>query len=760
MKKAALLTFIIFIVIFGLLFSAQRQKQEIPQDEHAVEVRLVLVDVIVTRDAEFVWDLSKDDFEIYEDGKKIAFDSFELISFEEREISVEEKIREDKPEPSPKKKLAVVFDGINSLDLEIRQNIDEIVKELVPLVQLGHEVMVCQLSETEGVEVLQPFTTKKQQITEAVKKASGNMWMPGQAIHSTRIDEWVREWKEDPLQHRFQKWQGRQGLEEPKSAVNDPEMLYRLQLSQFFTEEKIRFEKTMGGMLATVNMLRAFPGRKALLLISGGIPDLTPEYISSSYLGADLTHPGTENFQTDWETASRMRSHFMEAEQIRRIRIFDPFQLMEKKEFSVGEEVIRELINYANTQNISIYSLDAGIFSKYVYPGGSSAESVDERESPVKSLLSKERIKRVQNLRWLSEDTGADSLRGADKYDNFRHVMKTDLNYYYQLSFYPPRKKPDDKYHKLRVKVNRRGVDVRHRKGYTDYSREEEHRIRLITAFYNPSLFRDLPFEGAFIPFLNDAGEYEPWINIALPTEEIFVEKFTGHGQKKFHLHVWVNDRITGVKGYGGTISLPFNINSRFMEFIQTTSHLSYHFKGPEVTFPSLEYQAVIALEDPLSNEIGTWSSEFTLPGMKGKDEKIVNCVLGNVISSKQKGKSEFALSKNDGSLEYGQIKFFPKASNEFLPEDQAAVFFQLYLPGGQREILPELVSLGEDGELYPIPAELAAESWNKKTSVWSGIFKLNFDEAPAWENILTVKVSGIEGGKNLVKELKLLILR
>jgi hypothetical protein len=198
----------------------------------------------------------------------------------------------------------------------------------------------------------------------------------------------------------------------------------------------------------------------------------------------------------------------------------------------------------------------------------------------IRRFISKERIKRVQNLSWLSEDTGADALRGAGKYDQFRQVMSSDLNYYYQLSFYPKRKKADDKYHKIIVEVKRRGVDIRHRKGYTDYSKEGANRLKLITAFYNPSLYKELPFEASFIPFVNDSEKYVPWMNIALPTQELFLDKNLPQGKKTFNLHIWISDTQTGEKGFGGTIDLPIKINPSFMDYARSVSHVSFHFKG------------------------------------------------------------------------------------------------------------------------------------------------------------------------------------
>ncbi len=61
------------------LYGYQEQEQEIPPEKHVVAVRLVLLDVIVTKGGEFVKDLTKDDFELFEDGKKDFPADFFLI---------------------------------------------------------------------------------------------------------------------------------------------------------------------------------------------------------------------------------------------------------------------------------------------------------------------------------------------------------------------------------------------------------------------------------------------------------------------------------------------------------------------------------------------------------------------------------------------------------------------------------------------------------------------------------------------------------
>jgi len=664
MKKGILLSVLCLCLFLNWPHAGQQEK-------HEVEVRLVLVDVIATKDGEFVKDLTINDFEIKEDGKKVAINSFELIDFEEREISIEK--HEPQSSERPQKKLAVIFDGINAWEKDIQENIDRIVDELVPLVKLGNEVMVCQLNEAKGVEVLLPFSSDEGAIRTALARATGNMWNPGQALFSTKIDEWARvkdPWyiKEAPML-----------AEEPRSKGDDPKLIWNLQLSSFLAEERLRFEKTIGGMFAACGMLGSLPGRKSLLFISGGIPDLSPTHVMPKFIEDDF-HPGTAGFKPDADTANAMRQSTIDTGDMGRTRLFDPFQLEEKKEFTVSEEVIRELIRYANAHNVSIYSLDAGVFSKYLFPGTASAASIDERDVQIRRFISKERIKRVQNLSWLSEDTGADALRGAGKYDQFRQVMSSDLNYYYQLSFYPRRKKADDKYHKINVKVKRGGIDIRHRKGYTDYSKEGANRLKLITAFYNPSLYKELPIEGVFIPFVNDSGKYVPWMNIALPTKELFLDK------RESYLHI------------------------------------------PE--FKDL------------------------------KEEAIFNCVLGDLVSNQKKQKKNFSLSKKDGGLEYGKIKFYPKVTNQFLTDDKASVFIQVYFPQGKKDVLPDMFLMGEDEIPYPVETSLVAEYWNEKNKIWSGLYSTDFSICIPGKNSLIIEFPNATEDSLMKRQLNMTIIQ
>jgi VWFA-related protein len=727
-------------------YGYQEQKELLPQEKYEVKVRLILVDVIVTKDGEFVKDLSKEDFELYEDGRRVPINSFELISFDQRELNVPEDMSPQDRSKTPKKRLAVVFDSINSWKREMKHGSTQIVDDLVSIVKLGHEVMILQLNPVKGIEIIQPFTTNEDLIRNSVERASGSIWKLETQIESSRVEETETELETQAQPEAVTTPSERTEIEQALASTFFEDM----QRIDFIHRERLRFEKTVGGLLAAFNLMRGFPGRKYILLVSAGIPDLSPPdmfpNIRSGIPGEEIDRAYINKIWGKMED----------------IRVFDPFNILDKNNFKNGEEVLREIIEFANAQNISIYSFDSSIFVKNIF-SGASAEHYQQNEMDHFRFRQGDKLRKIQNLRWLSEDTGADSLRGANKLTEFQKVMDTDLNYYYQLSFYPRRDEADDHYHEIKVKVKRDGVDTRFRKGYTDYSDNEMDKMVLVTAFYNPELFKELPFEGVLVPFVSESGKYEPWMNIALPVKEIIEDRFVEYAPKVFHLHIWLKDRTSGEKGFGGKINIGLNLSPKFMEFIQNIDYLSYHFKGPEIEFRNKEYQSVFALFDPQTSEIGTWDTHVRFPAIEEIDEHvIINCVLGDLTENPEKEKKRFLLSKKDGGLICGEHKFYPKVTNQFDRWGEASVFVQAHFPEGKKSLQPEFYSRNTEMRVNPIEGELVVDSWNTKTKIWSGLYKLDFSPCSLGDNSLFVEFSGSDVGSELYlsRELKMSIIR
>ncbi len=713
-----------FFCLF-LILGWKGQQKPGEAERHEVRVRLVLVDAIVTKDGNFVTDLTKNEIEISEDGKKVPINSFELVSFGERRSTAGEEKPAAGPSAVPRKQLVVVFDGISSWSRNLKEGSRKIVDELVSLAKMGNEVMIIQMSERRGLEVLQGFTTDEALIRKALVRASGTIWVD-RSLDAAKMLQEV----------------GIEAGDIMEEGTSYTEKLQPVLEEEYLYVERTRFEKALGGLLAVANMIKDISGRKSVLFISDGFPDISIKTIDSKVTESEA--PGT---------VSGARSPQLD---IRRdtaaVRVFDPFNILQKKKIMSAEEVIRELIRFANAHNISIYALDPENFVKYLMMAtaeygarGTVMQSLDLRE--------KDRISRVQNLRWLAEDTGGASLIGATKYDRFSAIMSTDLNSYYQLSYYPPRKEPDNAYHKIDVKVLRPGCDVRSRKGYTDYSDSEVKKISLVSAFYSPQLFKALPFEGEFVFFQKAPDKFEPWMNIALPTRELFLKRGVSQGSQVFSLFVWVKDRKSGGSAFGGQINIPFKVDSSFREIIESTDYLCFHYKGAEMPFARQEYEAVFALYDQQTDEIGTWASTLSLPDPKrAQDGAIINCVLG-MLTQNPGGKKQFSLSKEDGGLEYGDVVFYPGVTNKFGFQQEASAFLQVYWPSEKIQVSPKFSIVRGGRAVQSVPGEIVAEAWDKKAKTWSGLINLNLQTVMPGDYTLRVDISLSAPGSVLSKE-------
>jgi len=723
--------FFLLSFVFCFTFIAggvSRQKPGQPE-QHEVKVRLVLVDAIVTKDGKFVTDLTAEEVEIYEDGKKVPINSFELVSFgERRAVPTEEKIVPSPP-GVPRKQLVVVFDGISSWTRSLKEGARRIVDELVSLARMGNEVMVIQLSERRGLHILQSFTTDEALIRKAMVRASGTIWMD-QSLDAAQL-------------------LGEVGLE--ATDMMEAGLRYAEKVQPVLEEEylyiwRVRFERVLGGLFAVANLIKDIPGRKTLLFVSDGFPDISGKTIDSKVTEAE--RPGT---------VSGARSPQLD---IRRetapVRVFDPFNILQKKKIPSAEEVIRELIRFANAHNISIYALDPEAFIKYLLDTTAEYGRMEEVKQSLE-FRQRDRLSRVQNLRWLAEDTGGASLLGANKYDQFASIMSTDLNFYYQLSYYPPRKEPDNAYHKIDVKVLRPGCDVRARKGYTDYSLTEERRLRLVSAFYSPELFKALPLAGEFIFFHRGADKFEPWMNIALPTRDFILQRGLESGSLSFNLHVWVKSRESGESAFGGQIPLSFKLDSSFREMLESTDHLCLHYKGGEMAFAGKDYEAIFALHDNQTEEIGTSTSILTLPDFKkDREGSIFNCILGVVVENPAGGKRGFSLSKEDGGLEYENLKFYPSVANRFGLQEDASVFLQIHLPAEESQVSPQFSLLRGEKTVQSIQGEIIAEAWDKKAKVWSGLVNLNLQPVMPGEYKLKASLPVASSNRLLTREVPL----
>jgi len=698
LKRPLILSFISISTLFYLLLGYQNEQKLLKPEKHEVEVRLVLVDVIVTKDGEFVTDLTKDDFELHEDGVRVPINSMDLISLEGGEFIPSEKREIETPAlPQREKRMIVIFDSVNTIRRELERSKPQIIERLISLFKLGREIMVLELTDKEGMKLIQPFTKDPELLEKAVNKASGSIW----------IDKSVDELR------KAQVIEDEAGLGKEGVTRDYEDKIKEFMDFSYEYYARLRFEKTITGLLALMNTIKEYPGRKAILLISGGIPVV-----------------GTA-------------------------RIYDIFNSLGQQKIRRGNKILEALIRFANAHNISLYAVDPGTYIKYLanYPafaGGSL--SFD----PYDAIISKRKVAELYWMNMVAEGTGGISLKGARRFENFYQVIKGDLTHYYELSYYPRRKKADGKYHKIKVRVKRSGVKVRFREGYSDYSEDQKGILLFASAAYNPSLFKQIPFRAQAIPLAQGKEKFILWMNLALPVKELILERAEGIPEKTLKLHILVKEPA-GENAFTGHINIPIKLTPSFLEFTKKTEYLGYNFHTPELKLKKNKYDVVFALYNEKTDEMGAVEQTLINPDLKSLTQpEIVNVLLGTLSKGIEKGIKPFTIIKKEGALHLTNHKYYPFVVNHFRQGQVIGVFLQIYLPKEEVLIKPQFSFYQEEKEMAKLSGEMVDKYWNERAKIWSGVFYLDISSMLPGDYLLDIKIPVSNLDIELKKEIEL----
>ncbi len=580
----------------------------------------------------------------------------------------------------------------------------EILERLIDLIKQGREIMVFELTYKEGMKILQPFTSDKELIAQALNKASGNIWIDKSA-DSLSVPSVLAQ--NDPnLQSR-----GAAGFDIQK-FTKDLRYMYEF-------ETRNRFEKSINSFLAVMNIIKDYPGRKPVLLISGGFPALSFAHVYSD-----------EGMETNLPLA-----------QVSAAKITDPFKVLHKTARRGGDEIFRDLIRYANSYNITFYTMDPDNYLRYVLPdmeydnfprGGAGLSTLwpDDIAEIKKNEMS--------NLKYIAKDTSGVSLLGSRKFDNFEKIVSRDLGNYYELSFYPKEKEEDGKYHKIEVKINKPDVDIIFRKGYFDYTREQKESLLLASASYNPSMFKEIPFEARANTFIKGKGKYIFWFNVALPVKRIIPEDFDWSKSKVLKLGIWI-DEMGGGSALKSEMAIPIVLPPSLLERIRRVQFFGFSCSSEEIKLKGEKYKLVFTLYDEAESKIGTVEQEFVKPVFKDiAGAQPATAIFGNLVRSS--GKGGFKLSNKDGTLKVKGYKLYPMGTNMFKPRKDIALLLQLYSQQQNINLEPEFAIIQNGEKISVIPGQIVDQLWDKDAKIWNCVYRLDFSGTARGEYDLELK--------------------
>lgn len=299
----------------------------------------------------------------------------------------------------------------------------------------------------------------------------------------TPTDAVVMGRNHDTIARALEQFDGRKYDYTPRNEYEDQYASYPAT-----TIEDIRNDVSLSAIKALIIKLGGLrEGRKALILVSEGYTNYLPPQMrrtNGQLPGSEIT---SDPFAGDGTAADRER-------------FFDQAQMIGR---------LRDIYELANRNNVSIYALD---------PRGLAAFDSDINEGAAGISLTTDAAQlrtTMDSIRILADNTdGRAIINTNDLMPGLKQIVR-DQSAYYLLGYNSSEAKADGKFHEIKVKVDRPGLEVRHRKGWLDFTPED---LKRATAPSKPDRPRDVDQALASI-LTPDRGEYiRSWMGMSRGT--------------------------------------------------------------------------------------------------------------------------------------------------------------------------------------------------------------------------------------------------
>ena len=410
-----------------------------------LDVHVVNVEVVVTGpDGAPVLGLTKDDFELFEDGRPVEIVNFYSVA-DAPPTALTPRADSGSPRdvrpPDQQLHLALFLDGM-SLEASNRRRVLDAVREFFNY-QLARPTSVVVATFDGNLEIESLPSVRPDDLEEVISR------LEKAATRGSLRELERRALLADMDRVDFGGFGAGGVLNESTGASEAQRMLtaVRIHAQQQYDEARL----STAALESLVEAMAGLPGRKALLHISGGL----------------ARNPGEALYQA-W------------------INKFDGFaaqlgvnatQLA--RELDTSPE-LASLVTRANANRVTFYTIGAG---RSGFPPGVSAEQVASIDLASLSAPGGGRswsayLESVDNsglagpIQQLAAETGGLSMTSSRNYENLLTDMNRDLGAYYSLGYTPDRAR-DGKTHKIKVRIKGRELAVRHRENYRELTRDE-----------------------------------------------------------------------------------------------------------------------------------------------------------------------------------------------------------------------------------------------------------------------------------------------
>lgn len=634
------------ILLLATICAAQQQDAKFKS-----ETRLVLVPAVVKDGSgKFVPGLNKDSFKLLQDGK-------------EQQIAVFEEVHASKTplqtvpaQPSefgnvvadvktPRSYVVIVMDLINTPPLAIQQVKQDLLKYIGRMAENGDPTSLVAL-EGGNVRVIYDFTTKPQLLAQAVQKMR-TLNNPGQNDTKTVV---------------AQQQEVEQAAAAPVSNL-DAAMLEH-QIDAFVAyrtmgDRMARFQQaqtrrdTLSALRNLATALRALPGRKSLIWVTGGFPYSednmaivaqrgqmrggptgvnTTAGDPTTSSGGTSTGPsstggtgatggtgsagGTGGRGTTTTgggaagTGGRSASGGFSADPGSEGPPYGEMGMspssMDMARSVPSSEAINDHQNtwgVLNDANVSVYPVDArymsGTFDTSDASNRYSSQSMDRELSGNKN---RETITTFENI---ASATGGTPCYNRTNLENCFRDAVNDSESYYMLGYYLPTKTKEG-WHKVQVKSDTKDLKIRARNGFTfkaNTNQRAEIQSEMLAAVSSNMNSVAVPFTGRFLDTTDKDGKKSVRFELTVPFSSLTVDADNGN-----HLALDVAAVAIDAKGQivgkmGQTIDTKLKPES-----VAQIQQGGLRYRNT-IEVPPGDYQVRFIVRDNLAERLGTAST-------------------------------------------------------------------------------------------------------------------------------------------------------
>lgn len=416
-------------------------QQPPPSFGERIEAQLVNVEVSVTdRDGRPVLDLAREDFRVFEDGRRVEITHFsppeaaaETAGLAARDASS----AAGAPDEAAGGWIAIFLDELHTKPAGRRRTIDQLEEVLRGGLDPGDRVMLA--SYDGGLRVRLPFSADRKTLWRALEEA--REIVPLSLVGSLDEERTLRELEAQQHDDAQGGWVDR--------CVNTG-MVARSHAEEAYN----RVLGTADALGAFVDSLAGLPGRKTVLHVSDGIPLVAGGEVYSYAISlCDGTAAATGHNPDGFDVTSMGAGRWTR---------FDPVAARADMDKYDTTHRWQRLTAAANSQRVSFYPVQAAGLAVL------RSSTVEALKTPG-TIEAYGRHNRQDTLSLLASETGGRAILDANDLRPGLERALADAAHQYLLA-YPPPVPGDGRRHRIRVEVDRPGASVRHRQSYESKS--------------------------------------------------------------------------------------------------------------------------------------------------------------------------------------------------------------------------------------------------------------------------------------------------